>query len=262
MRTAVLQFAAGTDVTANLVTISRLANRAADSGADLIVMPEAAMHDFGVPDLPLGPVAQPVDGAFVSALAEVAKRTGATLVAGMFEVSADPTRPYNTLVVVGTDGTLLASYRKTHLYDSFGYRESAKLLGGEPAPTVLSMGDLTLGLMTCYDLRFPEFGRLLVDAGADVLLVPAAWVRGTLKEDHWSTLLRARAIENTVYVVGAGQTGRTYIGCSMVVDPMGVAVAQLGDEESTAVADLDAARIAAVRQTNPSLDNRRLPVMR
>jgi predicted amidohydrolase len=110
--------------------------------------------------------------------------------------------------------------------------------------------------MTCYDLRFPEFARNLVDADAQVLLVPAAWVRGPLKEDHWATLLRARAIENTCYVLAAGQCGRRYIGCSMVIDPMGVMVAALGEESGLVVADVDAARVATVRRTNPSLLNR------
>src|SRR6202008_399878 len=128
-------------------------------------------------------------------------------------------------VVLDAGGRLVATYRKIHLYDSFGFRESDRLVGGELSPVVVPVGDLTLGLMTCYDVRFPEMGRLLVDAGADVLLVPAAWVKGPLKEAHWSTLLHARAIENTGYVVGAGQTGRVCAGCSEIVDPMGVTLA-------------------------------------
>ncbi len=111
--------------------------------------------------------------------------------------------------------------------------------------------------MTCYDLRFPEFARALVDAGADVLAVPAAWVAGPLKEDHWVTLLRARAIENTVYVTAAAQTGKAYSGRSMIVDPLGVAVAALGDGEGLATAEVDLQTIAAVRDRNPSLANRR-----
>ena len=112
--------------------------------------------------------------------------------------------------------------------------------------------------MTCYDLRFPEFARLLVDAGADTLAVPAAWVRGSLKEDHWVTLLRARAIENTVYVVGAAQNGSTYCGNSVVIDPMGVRVASLGEESGVAHCELRRDRLEAVRRRNPSLANRRL----
>jgi predicted amidohydrolase len=112
--------------------------------------------------------------------------------------------------------------------------------------------------MTCYDLRFPEFARMLIDVGADVLAVPAAWVRGPLKEDHWVTLLRARAIENTAYVIGAAQTGSHYCGRSMIIDPMGVIVASLGDEEGVATGEARAERVADVRRRNPSLANRRL----
>ena len=257
MRSAAVQFSATTDVVANLEVIAPLVREAGRQGAELIVLPEASMHDFGSPDLRLGPVAQPVDGPFGTTIAELARATEAIVVAGMFERSSDQARPYNTLVAFGPDGDLLAAYRKTYLYDSFGYRESDRLTPGDGVAVTIKTTDLTLGLMTCYDLRFPEFARALVDAGAETLLVPAAWVRVPLKEDHWATLLRARAIENTCYVVAAGQTGAMYVGCSMVVDPMGVALAALGDETALAIADLAPARLADVRRKNPSLENRR-----
>lgn len=257
MRVSVVQFAASTDVEANLEVISRLVSEAAAEGAELVVLPEAAMHDFGPPDVELGPVAQSTDGAFVTSLAELAVSHRVSIVGGMFEASRDSRRPFNTLVALSPTGELQTTYRKTHLYDSFGYRESDRLLAGEPRPVVMSCGGLTVGLITCYDLRFPELTRALVDSGADVVAVPAAWVRGPLKEDHWVTLLRARAIENTVYAVGAAQTGRHYCGCSMIVDPMGVVVASLGDEEGTASGSLDGDRVEAVRRLNPSLANRR-----
>ena len=257
MRVAAVQFAATTDVVTNLEEIGPLVREAARQGADLVVAPEASMHDFGQPDSPLGPVAQPLDGPFGTTIAELARNTGTVVVAGMFERSDDPARPYNTLIACGADGTLLATYRKTYLYDSFGYQESARLMPGPGKPVTVDLTDVRLGLMTCYDLRFPELTRSLVDAGSDVFVVPAAWVRGPLKEDHWTTLLRARAIENTCYAVGAGQTGKTYVGCSMVVDPMGVPLASLGDETGVAVADISTRRLIEVRKRNPSLANRR-----
>jgi deaminated glutathione amidase len=260
MRVSAIQFAATTDVDANVAAIGELIGRAA--GSDLVVLPEASMHDFGKPDLPLGPAAQRLDGPFVAALAGHARAMRATIVAGMFEESADAMRPYNTVVAVAPDGDLQAVYRKVHLYDSFGYRESDRLSPGEPTPVAVKVGDLVVGLMTCYDLRFPEHARLLVDAGADALVVPAAWVRGPLKEDHWETLLRARAIENTAYVVAAAQTGAAYAGSSMVVDPMGVAFARLGDETGLITADLSPDRVREVRERNPSLANRRFRTVR
>jgi deaminated glutathione amidase len=257
VRASVVQFAAATDVATNLDRIEALVTEAATAGAELIVVPEAAMHDFGPPDLPLGPVAQTLDGEFVHAISRLARQHGATVVAGMFEKSDDVSRPFNTLIAAGPDGDLLASYRKAHLYDSFGYRESDRLSRSDVAPTVVPTGDFKVGLMTCYDLRFPEFSRALVDAGADVLVVPAAWVRGPLKEDHWTTLLRARAIENTVYVVAAAQTGSAYVGCSAVIDPMGVIICSLGEEEAVATGEVNRARLESVRSRNPSLMNRR-----
>jgi predicted amidohydrolase len=257
VRTSVVQFAAATDVAANLEAASRLVGVAAAGGASFVVLPEAAMHDFGPTDLDLGAVAQELDGPFVSALGRLAAAHEVWIVAGMFERSRDALRPYNTLVVLGPTGELQATYRKTYLYDSFGYRESDRLLAGEGRPVVVACDGLAVGLMTCYDLRFPEYARALVEAGADVLAVPAAWVAGPLKEDHWVTLVRARAIENTVFVAAAAQTGRHYSGRSMIVDPLGIAVAALGDEEAVATADVDAETLAAVRERNPSLANRR-----
>jgi deaminated glutathione amidase len=257
VRTSVIQFAATTDADANLSVASRLVNEAAAAGAQFVVLPEAAMHDFGPPDLALGPVAQTLDGPFVSALADLAARHHLWIVAGMFEKSDDAARPFNTLVALTSTGELQATYRKTYLYDSFGYRESDRLSPGSGEPIVVTISGLVVGLMTCYDLRFPEFARALVDGGADVVAVPAAWVSGPLKEDHWVTLLRARAIENTVYVAAAAQTGKHYSGRSMIVDPMGVTVAALGDGESVATADIEQRSVAAARERNPSLANRR-----
>ncbi|RIQ21614.1 carbon-nitrogen hydrolase family protein [Jiangella rhizosphaerae] len=254
MRVVLAQLSAGTDADANLAAIRRVTDGVA---ADLVVLPEAVMHDFGDPALPLGPAAQPLDGPFVATLAEVARSSGAVVVGGMFERSDDPDRPYNTLVAVGPDGAVRATYRKAHLYDSFGYRESDRLRAGDPVPAVLDVDGVRLGLLTCYDLRFPEQGRALVDAGADAFVVPAAWVRGPLKEDHWQTLLRARAIENTVYVAAAAQTGRAYCGLSQLVDPLGVVVAALGDDEGRLAAELDPERVAAARTRNPALRHRR-----
>lgn len=261
VRASLLQFAATLDVQHNLDTASRLAREAlrgeARDDERLVVLPEAAMHDFGPPDLPLGPVAQRLDGAYVEGLGRLAREMDATVVAGMFESSDEPDRPYNTLVVVSPDGRLTAHYRKSHLYDSFGYRESDRLTAGDGRPVVVPVSGLTLGLLTCYDLRFPEFSRALVDACADTLVVPAAWVRGPLKEDHWITLLRARAIENTTYVLGAGQCGEHYIGASVAVDPMGVVLAAAGLGEGVVSVRISRQAVDEARHRNPSLANRR-----
>jgi deaminated glutathione amidase len=256
MRTSVAQFAARTDKERNLATITELVRRARDERTDLLVLPEASMYDFGAPNHDLSDAAEQLDGDFVTALHKHAVDAELTVVAGMFEVSDDPQRPHNTVIVVDSTG-LRASYRKAHLYDSFGYRESDRLRAGDGTPVAVEIGGFQLGLLTCYDLRFPEFSRASIDAGADVLLVPAAWVRGPLKEEHWDTLLRARAIENTVYVAAAAQCGDRYCGRSAIIDPMGIALSALGEQTGLATAEVDAQRIREVRAINPSLANRR-----
>lgn len=268
---AVTQFAAGPDKAENLATIRRLLvdelpsleSVSAESPVDLVVLPEAAMREFGPPGDPLAPHAEPLDGPFVAELGKLARDAGTTLVAGIFE-RADDERVFNTLVVLGRDGELAATYRKVHLYDAFAYQESDRLIPGVAEPPVLDdlLPGLKVGLMTCYDLRFPELSRSLVDRGADVLVIPAAWVRGPLKEMHWSTLVRARAIENTAYVVASAQCGSVCAGNSMVVDPQGITVGSLGEQEGVFTAEIDHARIRDVRTTNPSLANRRYPQAR
>lgn len=214
------------------------------------------MHDFGSSDHDLAAVAEPLDGPFVGLLAEHAARLRATVVAGMFERTDD--LPFNTLVAVGPSGDLAATYRKIHLYDSFGYRESDRLAAGPIEPVVLEVADLHLGLMTCYDLRFPELGRALVDAGANAFVVPSAWVAGPGKVHHWRTLVAARAIENTVDVIAAAQNGERYCGHSAIVDAAGSMVEEAGEGDAVLRADLSATAISEVRGVNPSLLNRRM----
>ncbi|MER7246431.1 carbon-nitrogen hydrolase family protein [Kribbella sp. NPDC000426] len=260
MRIAVVQTASGYDKAANRDLVSRLvADAAAQGQPDLVVLPEAMMSDFAV-EGSVADAAESLDGEFVATLRKAAVEHSVAIVAGMFERSCDQHRPYNTLLAVGADGALLGAYRKIHLYDAFGYKESDQLTAGDVAPVVVQVGDRKLGLMTCYDLRFPELSRALIDAGAEVLVVPAAWVRGPLKEHHWTTLLTARAVENTCYVVAAAQNGKKYCGLSQVVDPQGIALASVGESDGHAFAELTGERLADVRKRNPSLQNRRYSV--
>jgi predicted amidohydrolase len=251
MRVALVQEASGLDPAENR---RRLVEQT-PPGADLVLWPEAFARDFGEAGSDVSAFAEATDGPFATAVADVAARLGTTVVAGMFETGPEPGKPYNTLVV---RGAATADYRKVHLYDSFGYRESDRLSAGEVEPVVVDLHGWRVGLMTCYDLRFPEYARLLVDDGAEVLVVPAAWVAGERKVDHWRTLARARAIENTVYVAAAGQPGPRYTGHSLVVDPLGDVLAEAHDGPAVLTADLSRARLEEARRTNPSLSNRRL----
>ncbi|MXG88987.1 hydrolase [Nocardioides sp. YIM 123512] len=260
MSVTVVQVASSLDPEVNR---DRLASQVGD-GADLVVLPEAAARDFGPAGSDVSAYAETLDGPFASEVARLAADRTTTVVAGMFERSDDPARPWNTLVV---RGAAEAAYRKIHLYDSFGYRESDALTAGRLEPVVVEVparGDgaaepFRVGLMTCYDLRFPEHARLLVDGGAEVLVVPSAWVAGSRKLDHWRTLVRARAIENTVYVVAAAQSGPRYTGHSLVVDPLGDVLAEAGEGDETLGATLERDVLDDARRTNPSLANRRLP---
>lgn len=252
LRVRVVQHASGLDPADNR---ARLRDLVPDD-TDLVVLPEAFARDFGEPGSDLAPYAEEVDGPFGRELTAVARLRRTTVVAGMFEPGDDPpARPYNTVLV---RGAAEAAYRKIHLYDSFGYRESDALSAGPPEPLVVEVAGWRLGIMTCYDLRFPELARALVDAGAEVLVVPAAWVAGPRKVDHWRTLARARAIENTVYVVAAAQPGPRYSGHSLVVDPLGDVLAEADEGPAHLQGTLTRSGLDEARATNPSLANRRL----
>jgi predicted amidohydrolase len=252
LHVTLVQRASALDPAVNRAALDDIVDLAAQ--ADLVVLPEAFARDFGEPGADLAPYAEGLDGPFATRLAEVAGN--AVVVAGMFETASGTDRPYNTLVLAGPG--VRATYRKIHLYDSFGLRESDQLSGGAVDPVVVEVAGWRLGLMTCYDLRFPELGRALAADGAAVLVVPAAWVAGERKVDHWTTLLRARAIENTAYVVGVGQPGPRYTGHSMVVAPDGEVVVRADVEETVLRAVLEHDRLEDVRRTNPSLANRRM----
>lgn len=261
LRAAVVQFAAGTDKDANLKNLRELTTAAARQGVALTVAPEYAMYTDLSAGADLGAAAEPLDGPFTTALRELAVATGTAVVAGMIERLDGRDRVSNTLVAVAADGATLGIYRKLHLYDAFGHRESDQFEPGPHAPPLtFDLGGLRVGAMTCYDLRFPEMARTLVDAGAQAIVVPAAWMAGPAKETHWETLLRARAIENTSYVLGAGQTGARCSAQSMIVDPMGVVVAGAGESPGVAAADLTLERLEAVRAKLPSLAHRRFRV--
>jgi predicted amidohydrolase len=184
----------------------------------------------------------------------------------MPELSGDDKRPYNSCVVFGPDGGLVARYRKIHLFDvelpdGSELRESAAVTEGAE-PVVVEIGGFRVGLSICYDLRFPELYRALVDRGAEVLLVPSAFTLQTGK-DHWHVLLRARAIESQCWLVAAAQWGRhpknrASYGHALIVDPWGTIVAECSDRVGLVIADTDRAYLERVRSMLPSLAHRRL----
>ena len=259
---AVAQFAPGADQAANLAEMRTLAETAVARGARIVVFPEYSSFFEAVLGDASVAAAESLNGPFVTALGRIATDLGVHIVAGLLERSADADRVQNTLVALDPTGAVVARYRKLHLYDAFGSRESDRVLAGViEAPETFAVDGFTVGLQTCYDIRFPEVTRRLVDAGADLVLVPAEWVRGPLKEQHWRTLVTARALENTIYLAAADHAPPSGVGASMVVDPMGVELVTIGETTDVAVAWISPARLAAVRQVNPALALRRFGIV-
>jgi deaminated glutathione amidase len=264
LRAAAVQLECSTDVDRNLAEAERLVREAAADDASLVVLPER-LDIRGAPKR-YAEVAEPLDGRIVSWARELAAELGIDLVAGSIaEQREGHDRVANTSVHAGPDGELKAVYRKIHMFDvevgGVEYRESEH---SEPAEEVVisqTADGLGLGLTICYDLRFPELYRILALQGARVITVPANFTRIT-GAAHWEVLLRARAIENQVFVVAPGQ-GRgsgpdtDSYGNSMIVDPWGEVLARAGGEGACFVAaDLDLARQEKIREQLPSLANR------
>jgi predicted amidohydrolase len=270
MRVHVLQLAYGDDepVAARVERVADLV--AAQTGADLVVLPEL-WAPTGMGYRGWTAAAEPIDGRTVTAIARAAEKAGATVHAGSILEQAPPGAEaaalgpqgrgrWNTSVVIGPDGAIQASYRKVH---RFGFAEGEPTLieaGTELVTADLPAGPARLGLATCYDLRFPELFRGLLDAGATVFVIPAAWP--ARRVEHWTLLGRARAIENQCAVIQCN-TGGTHAsvamgGHSQVVSATGEVLAQAGDGEEVLVVDLDVAAIETWRTTFPVLADRRL----
>jgi predicted amidohydrolase len=267
-RVAVVQLSSQEDVAENLARVRALVEEAAKAGAQLVALPEN--FAFMGEEAKKREIAERLDGAcpgpILGALAQAARQSGVWIVGGgMPERSHDPARPFNTSVAVAPDGAIAATYRKVHLFDvsladGTTLRESAATMSGTE-PVTCEVESVRLGMTICYDLRFPELYRKLVDQGARVVTVPSAFTLTTGK-DHWHVLLRARAIENQVYVMAPAQhgkhpKGRTTYGKSLVVDPWGEVVAQCSEGEGFALARVDLAYQDRVRNALPALLHRR-----
>lgn len=255
MKAALGQFAVDREWQRNLDTCIGLMQQARQRAADLLVLPEGVLaRDITDPDL-VRSSAQPLDGPFVTGLLQASRGTQLTTMLCV-HVPAGGDKVFNVLIAI-RDGAILAQYRKLHLYDAFSVQESANVRPGDQIAPLVEVAGLQLGLMTCYDLRFPELARRLALDGAQALVLPAAWVRGPLKEAHWQLLVSARALENTCYLLAAGECGARNIGQSMVVDPLGVAVARAAEGPALLLAEIDPERIAQARKLLPVLANRR-----
>ena len=263
MRVAAVQLNSTADKAGNLARAEVLVRAAAADGAELVALPEKWNLLAAGEDLAAG--AEPLDGPSLTAARGWARALGINLLAGSIsERGEDDEKPFNASVLIGPDGEDLAVYRKIHMFDvdagGVSYRESAHEQPGSDIVTA-TVGELPVGLTVCYDLRFPELHRILAVRGVRLITVPAAFTSVTGR-DHWEVLLRARAIENAVFVLAPGQIGKApphydSYGRSMIVDPWGVVLATAPDEECFVAADLDLAAQDRVRESLPALANRR-----
>jgi predicted amidohydrolase len=261
VRIALAQIAATANPVENLDLVADGAKRAAAAGAALVVFPEATMCAFGHP---LGPIAEPLDGPWARRVRTIADDAGLTVVAGMFTPVSDG-RVHNTLLATGNG--VAASYDKIHLFDAFGFSESRTVAAGS-RPASITVDGVTVGLATCYDLRFPGLFQRIAGSGATVIVVPASWGAGPGKREQWDLLVRARALDSTAFVAACDQAdpttvGReagkapTGIGASAVVGPLGTIQAQLGAAPDLLVADVDLHEVEEARAAVPVLANRR-----
>lgn len=251
----------------NLIKSIDYIREAAKKKAQLICFPEFQMAYSPIEQSAkeLLSIAENVHkGQFVSNLCKEARRYRLNVIATIYEKSEQNKSKYHngkvsdTAVMISNQGQIKSVYRKLHLYDALGFKESNKLASGNKIiqPFRTTVGKI--GLMICYDIRFPEMSRILALAGAEILTIPSAWVQGVMKEEHWQIMLKARAIENGCYVIAPDQVGNIFSGRSMVIDPFGITLLDMGAKEGLEIIEIDRNRLKSVRKSLPLLSNRRI----
>ena len=265
-RVAIVQMKSSTDKKENLRISLDFVKEGARRKAGLICFPEFQMAFSSAKQSTkqLANVAESVDDNFILKLCSAARSCNIEVVGTIYEKSdaSSDKRVYDTAVLINSKGNIISRYRKVHLYDALGFKESLKLMAGNSIelPSATSAG--TIGLMICYDIRFPEISRILAVQGTEILIAPSAWVQGVMKEEHWVTLLKARSIENGLYMVAPDQVGQIFSGRSMVIDPFGSVILDMGNREGMEVVDIDISRVRSIRKSLPLLKNRRKDVYR
>ncbi len=251
----ILQFGSTHDKSANLDKIRRLLRRAS---ADLIIMPEYSMLNIvGLSPEKVYELSEDLNGNFIRGISKIATEYSAHVVVGVIIRSSNPPKVFNTALLIGPSGDVWISYRKIHLFNAYGYRESDYMeYGSEPSP-VVDIGKAKVAIAICFDIRFPELFRIYALSGAELIAIPAGWFKGPAKEETLSFLARCRAHENTVYIAIANQYSEHFTGRSMIVDPLGIVVADLGVGEKYSEHTIDIDYIYEVRKILPVLKLRR-----
>ncbi len=261
-RIAVVQFKASEDKKQNLKKILEYIAQAAKKKAEICCFPEFMMFYTTSKQTPkqLARESETINGNFVQAIAGAAKQHSIQVIGTFYETSKKKDRVYDSSFLIDKKGKVISVYRKIHLYDALGFRESDKLHAGSKIsnPTKSSIGKI--GMLICYDLRFPEMSRILASSGSQILVAPSAWVKGEMKEEHWITINKTRAIENGCYVIAPDQVGNIYCGRSLVVDPYGKILLDMKKRQGIATVDIDLKNVTKTRSVLPLLKNRRTDV--
>jgi predicted amidohydrolase len=262
MKAAVIQFKASTKKEDNLKKIVSYISEAAARNATLCAFPEFMMFytNSSQTSKQLANLAETINGTFVTTITKAAKENQIQVVGSFYEKSKKKDRVYDTSFVIDKSGKVISTYRKIHLYDALGFKESDKMVSGSKIakPVKTSIGKI--GMMICYDLRFPEISRSLAVAGSEVLIVPSAWVKGNMKEEHWITINKTRAIENGCYIIAPDQVGNIYCGRSLVVDPYGKILLDMKKKQGIGFVNIDLDMVKQTRKVLPLLKNRRTDV--
>ena len=261
-KVAVVQFKASTNKNINLKKIINFIKKAAKQKAELCAFPEFMMFYTTSSQTPakLANNAETIQGEFVTCIANAAKENSIEVVGTFYEKSKKKNRVYDASFLIDKTGKIISTYRKIHLYDALGFRESEKLQAGSKIikPSKTSIGKL--GMLICYDLRFPEMSRALASAGSEILVAPSAWVQGNMKEDHWITINKTRALENGCYVIAPDQVGNIYCGRSLVVDPFGKVLLDMKKRQGIGFVNISLDKIKQIRRALPLLKNRRTDI--
>lgn len=262
MKAAVVQFKASTKKETNLKKIISYIQKAASKNATLCAFPEFMMFYTNSSQTPkqLATLSETINGNFVKTVAKAAKENRIQVVGSFYEKSRKKDRVYDTSFVIDKTGKIISTYRKIHLYDALGFRESDKMASGSKIAKPVKTAVGKVGMMICYDLRFPEMSRSLAAAGSEVLVAPSAWVKGNMKEEHWITINKTRAIENGCYVIAPDQVGNIYCGRSIVVDPYGKVLLDMKKKQGIGYVNIDLKKVKQTRKVLPLLKNRRTDV--